>query len=427
MFPLIVYLLFLNTSSVGRGGGGGGGGGICAASAASSEPSNVATAIPVIDIGPLLSPPRSSASSHDDDDDEDSSRKGRDDVVRRMGEACRDVGFFAVTNHGISTVAVDAAWDAAGRFFDSPPESKEAVTDSGDDYPYGYERSERLEAGKRTGGEVPEEAAECEAPLPPPPPVDLKETFSLGPPDGSGSGMPSRRFPPDPADLGPALIKYYEAMEALAAVLLRAFASALNLDEGWFEPLTDRHASALRCVNYPALPPDEGDPDGDGDGDGGQERGAQRVRVRAGAHTDYGALTILRSGGPGLQVARDRAVAPIDETRDDNDDDDDEPQWVDAPDLPDAFIVNIGDLMQRWTNDEWRSTLHRVVAPGGAGRTAERRRSMAFFVNVNNDAVVEPLGTCVGEDRPARYPPVRAGEYLMRKHLASMGVSFSEE
>lgn len=107
--------------------------------------------------------------------------------------------------------------------------------------------------------------------------------------------------------------------------------------------------------------------------------------------------------GPGLQVSKDR----------------DPPTWVDVPFVDDAFIINLGDLMRRWTNDRWQSTLHRVINPP-AGSGWGRRQSIAFFYNLNKDARVEVLN---GEDEEPKYEPIVAGDFLMQKHLASMAVS----
>mgnify|MGYP003385443684 CR=1 FL=1 len=118
--------------------------------------------------------------------------------------------------------------------------------------------------------------------------------------------------------------------------------------------------------------------------------------MRASAHTDYGTITILRSGGPGLQVCKDK----------------DPPQWVPVPHLEgqDVFIINLGDLMRRWTNEHYCSTLHRVLPSPG------RRQSMAFFHNLNRDALVCNLR----KDEEDKYEPIRAGDFLMQKHLASL-------
>eukprot|EP00756_Hemistasia_phaeocysticola_P047977 Hpha_TRINITY_DN22426_c0_g1::TRINITY_DN22426_c0_g1_i1::g.95052::m.95052 len=293
-------------------------------------------AIPVIDIGGL-------------DSDDFSCRM---QVARKIDAACRTTGFFAVVNHGVPGPVVDRAWGACRAYFDMPQcEKDKGRSDNKSVYPYGYERVESLDV---SGGEDP------------------KETYSLGPSDPL-SDMPLRRPPPAaPAGFEEALGEYYTALEALSLRLLRGCAMALGLEAGWFDSSMGRHQCALRALNYFEL----------------SEGGG---KLRAGPHTDYGALTILRSGGPGLQVWRGEGQG-----------------WVNAPDPPDGFIVNVGDLLQRWTNDRWTSTLHRVVAPR-EGR-AERRQSLAFFVNVNGDAVVEPLKGC----GPPKYGRTTAGEHLMQ-------------
>eukprot|EP01034_Spumella_vulgaris_P038069 gene38069-46976_t len=139
-------------------------------------------------------------------------------------------------------------------------------------------------------------------------------------------------------------------------------------------------------------------------------------QLRASAHTDYGTITILKSDGPGLQVSKDKSP----------------PTWVDVPHVEGGFIVNLGDLMRRWTNDEWLSTLHRVVVPSfeedssqwvfdtvDGVKATRRRQSMAFFHNLNRDAVVEVLLRTEGD--VAKHEPIIAGKFLMEKHLASIG------
>ena len=162
--------------------------------------------------------------------------------------------------------------------------------------------------------------------------------------------------------------------------IMRVFAVALDLPEDFFAPFLSAPVSALRALNYPPLaaPPKPG-------------------QIRAGAHTDYGSLTILlpQAGSRGLEIlAHDGA-------------------WIEVPARPGAFIVNIGDLMARWTNDRWTSTLHRVVIPGDGG--AVRRQSFAFFHQPNWDAEIVALDACVAAGQAAKYPPVRSGPYLMGK------------
>ncbi len=136
-----------------------------------------------------------------------------------------------------------------------------------------------------------------------------------------------------------------------------------------------RPISALRALNYPAL-----------------ERAPAAGQIRAGAHTDYGSLTILlpQAGSRGLEIFSQGA-------------------WTEIPPTPGAFVINIGDLMARWTNDRWVSTLHRVTIPSDGG--AERRQSFAFFHQPNWDAEIASLVA----DEAAKYAPVRSGPYLMSK------------
>lgn len=237
---------------------------------------------------------------------ENGSTSGRKVVAEQVGEACREIGFFAITNHGVDTTTIERAWSMSRDFFDLPLDKKlKSKTDNEAEYPYGYENAERLVRGKK-------ESAATLAP------ADLKETFSIGPCDPL-SGMPERRWPASPADFQPALTAYYRAMEGLAATLLQIFAVALNLPENWFVEKMKHHLSALRILNYFEV----------------DSSMVQAGTLRASEHTDYGALTILKSGGDGLQVKKDL---------------DDGTQWVDVPVLENAFVINIGDMMQRWTN-----------------------------------------------------------------------------
>ena len=267
-----------------------------------------------------------------------------------------------------------------------------------EDYPYGYENYESLgieRANATDDTTVANGAAISNI-------IDTKETFSIGP-SHSQSKMPRRRFPSNRPSFERTLTEYYTAMESLAQTLFRGLALALNLDTDWFlqKDVFDlsSHQCALRILNYPSL-----------------EYNGGKTVIRAGAHTDYGAMTLLLSGGPGLQL---RLSAK------------DEEEWIDVPYLEGAFVVNLGDLMQRWTNDRWRSTLHRVVAVPDSAVSEEnrdglvrsgRRQSVAFFVNMNGEANVEPFESCFDENNPVRYEAIRASDHLMQRHLQSIGM-----
>jgi isopenicillin N synthase-like dioxygenase len=176
-------------------------------------------------------------------------------------------------------------------------------------------------------------------------------------------------------------------MEALAARLMTMFAIALDLPPGFFHDKIDAHISALRVLNYP-----------------NQDRPPEPGQLRAGAHSDYGSLTILRQeqAPGGLQVV----------TRDGG--------WTDVPAIEGAYVVNIGDLMARWTNDRWVSTLHRVVNPPPDASGSTRRQSIAFFHQPNWDAKINCLPTCLDPTLGAKYDPIGSGAYLMSKFTSTV-------
>jgi isopenicillin N synthase-like dioxygenase len=229
------------------------------------------------------------------------------------------------------------------------------------------------------------------------PPADLFERFRIGPfgfeEDDYHRSRLEGAYAPNvwPAflpEFRTVLSEYYRSMSTLSRDLMRVFALTLGLEETWFDSKIDREMSSL-CLNHypaptaPALP--------------GQ--------LRAGAHTDYGTLTIVAPTGEpgGLQVrVRDGG-------------------WEDVFVTPGTFVVNIGDMMAQWTNDRWVSTLHRVANPPERTALATRRISLVYFHQPNPDALVECLPTCSGKDRPPRYAPVTAGDYISRKIESHFG------
>ena len=165
------------------------------------------------------------------------------------------------------------------------------------------------------------------------------------------------------------MLAYYDAAVTLGIDILRAIARDLDLQPEHFTDMMTESLSALRLLRYPPA------------------SGAHN-EIGAGAHTDYGAITLLMTDGePGLQV-RPRGK-----------------DWMDVPHVEDAYVVNIGDCMMRWTNDIYVSTPHRVLPP------QRTRRSVAMFVELNPDVVVRALP---GTGAP-KYPPIRAADYLMSR------------
>ena len=239
------------------------------------------------------------------------------DVAPSVAKACREIGFFVVKGHGVNPLVLNRAWEAARKFFDAPDSYKQSfATTNETEYPYGYEQSEVLTRGKQLDSDSINKDDSTTSP----PGADMKETFALGP-SNPASGMPPRRFPEGSVELQSALGDYYAEMERLAEKLLQLFALALDLPFDWFGDKMDHHMSALRLLNYFAIP-------------AGSHPQGRSPTVRAGAHSDYGVLTILKTGGPGLQVQ----------------DIDHKDRWIDVPYVEDGFVLNLGDLMQRWTN-----------------------------------------------------------------------------
>jgi isopenicillin N synthase-like dioxygenase len=302
------------------------------------------TDIPVIDLTPLRL----------------GGADGLRDVAGALGEACRGVGFFAVTGHGIDPAVTGKVFAAARDFFGRPAAEKTALSITRSPHNRGY-----VGIGTETLDETK--------------PTDLKEAFNIGldlPADHPEvvAGKPFRgvNLWPEIPGWRETMLAYFDAAWRLGRLLHRGFAVDLGLDPEHFDSRLDAPMAILRLLHYPPRP--------------GTVASGQ---MGAGTHTDYGNVTILATDGvAGLQVRRRDGV------------------WLDAPPVPGGFLCNIGDCLMRWTNDVYVSTPHRVQPP-------ERERySVAFFLDPNPDALVEALPGCVTADRPARYPPVLGADYL---------------
>ena len=301
-------------------------------------------------------------------------------LAAELDEICSEVGFFQIVGHGVDAES-DAAWAAMRDFFDLPLADRMSVVAPAADYPHGYSPVGGEALGRTRGGQAP---------------PDLKEVFNSGPVD-----PPTHRI--DDADeaeiwspnLWPAALPaleltwtdYHRAMQRLANRLMRLFASALRLPETYFDEYIDHAACGLRGICYPA-----------------RTSAPEPGQLRAGAHTDYGTLTLLRQDTVGGLEVTTRSG-----------------DWVGVDSIPGAFVVNIGDLMASWTNDRWRSTVHRVTdPPPGEDGSYTRRFSMPFFHNANWDATVCCLPTCLTPGERARHAPVVAGPHLRSKFRRSV-------
>ena len=285
---------------------------------------------------------------------------GRIAAAADICTALEGIGFFGIENHSVPPPVVDRAFHETERFFGLPMDDKLAV---------------RINMGHR--GYMPmadQHRADAERP-------NLSESFLIGPDLAEEDpavleGRPLHgvnQWPDGRDGFRDALAGYRDAMSNLGLKLLPLFETALDLPEGFFAARYRSPMGFVRSLHYPPLP-DDADPE----------------QFGAAPHSDFGFITILAQDDVGgLQV----------KTRDG--------EWIDAPNLPGVFLVNIGDMLMRWTNDRFRSTMHRVVnAPG------RDRYSLPFFFDPDFETEVACLESCTGPGNPPRYDPVVWGDYL---------------
>ena len=319
--------------------------------------------VPIIDIAPYRTGPAAAKAG----------------VVAAVDKACRDIGFLVITGHGVSPALIDRVDATARRFFKLPLDAKQALNRPKDDQVRGYSAVGNEGLSYSLGKKAP---------------GDLKESFTIGPIDpptsayytgpAAGPHFAPNLWPAQIADFRECWSEYFGTMSELAADLMRIFALGLALPEHFFDDKIDRHISMFRVLSYPnqTEPPEPG-------------------QLRAGAHSDYGSLTILkiedRPGG--LQVCNKAG------------------EWVSVPVVPNSFVVNIGDLMMQWTNDQWISTLHRVANPPREHANDSLRQSLVYFHQPNYDAMVECLPSCLAPGEKAKYAPISSGDHLRNKFL----------
>lgn len=298
--------------------------------------------LPVIDIAALTS----------------SNRDARCGVAHALRDACTEHGFFYCTGHGLPQALMDAVMDEARAFFDRPEAKKKNIDKSASACNRGYES---------LGGQTLQPGA-----MP-----DRKEGFYIGEEVTDGDPRLSRfnqgpnQWPADLPAFRPVMMAYFGALSVVAATLMRGIALSLDLDDDTFETFTHRPLSTLRLLHYPPSRPEMPD------------------EMGAGAHTDFGGLTLLMQDKVGgLQVQGPDG-------------------WIEAPALPGTFIVNLGDMIARWTNDRYRSTRHRVI-----NRSGRERYSVPFFYAGNPDYQVSCIPTCLAPGDVPKYPPVTVEDHL---------------
>lgn len=280
-------------------------------------------------------------------------------VAAEIGRACDEIGFFYAKGHGIAEHTVDAAVAAARRFFALPMAEKLAIR-----------------AGATNRGYTPMRESEHEKGKP-----DVNEGFELGfpvPPDdpdadGSNPVRAPNRWPDLPNFRDP-VEAYYMAAFGLGMTVLQGFALHFGLPERFFVDRFRRPVADMRLAHYP---PQSGD----------------ALEYGTFDHTDHGIITLLwQDENGGLEVF----------TRDE--------RWIPAPPVPGTFVVNIGDLMARWTNGRFRSTLHRVI-----NRSGRDRYSIPFFFNPDFDTCIDPRDLPGLSPDAESLPPVISGPFLISR------------
>jgi len=318
------------------------------------------TSIPVIDIGALRK------------GDQSGSRK----IAEQLGAACRDVGFFYVSNHGVPEEVISDTFKSAETFFSLPLEEK--LRYSLEKYSkcfrgYSPVLSE-LADGKRNSYELMEFSVEFDENHP--------DVLANKPMHGPNQW-------PDLPGYREAMTLYIDHLNSLGFDLMRGIALSLDLPQDYFyEAFHGRSFWQFRTANYPQAPNVKAMAD-----QLPQREKVESIEVgdhNCGAHTDYGCLTILLANSPGLQVLSRSGV------------------WFDAPVIPNAYICNIGDMLQYWTKDLYVATKHRVL-------TGSPRVSLPFFFQPDYETVIQPVETVTGAaDKP--FPPLKYGPYAFENY-----------
>ncbi|WJX25966.1 hypothetical protein P8452_14953 [Trifolium repens] len=293
-------------------------------------------------------------------------------TVNSLKQACLDSGFFYVVNHGISEEFMDEVFAQSKRFFTLPMKEKMKILRNEKHRGYTPVLDELLD---------PENQIHV---------GDYKEGYYIGvevsedDPESNKPFYGPNKWPAP--DILPGwretMEKYHrEALEVGKAVG-KIIALALDLDADFFDKpeMLGEPIATLRLLHY-----------------GGQISDPTKGLFGAGAHTDYGLITLLATDEvSGLQICKDRDAKPQ--------------KWEDVAPLKGAFIVNLGDMLERWSNGVFKSTLHRVLG------NHKERYSIAYFLEPSHDCLVKCLPTCKSETNPPKYPPILCRDYLSQRY-----------
>jgi isopenicillin N synthase-like dioxygenase len=273
----------------------------------------------------------------------------RADVAAKIGAACRNIGFFYIVNHGVPAALVDAVFAETRRFFEQSEAAKAGIAIEQSEVHRGYFKigGENLDPEKQTAD------------------GDLKEGIKIGRDLAASHPLVQAKTPLHGPNQWPqnlpgwreVMQEYYDVMEGLGRRLMRAFALALGLEEQYFDRWLKSPMTTLGPLHYPP---------------------------------QKGRIMLAQDAAGGLQVRNASG------------------EWIDAPPIADSFVVNIGDMMERWTNGVFTSTLHRVVNVSGL-----ERYSLPYFFDPDFNAEVVCLETCLEPGETPKYPPTTSGRHLL--------------
>ncbi|XP_076887509.1 protein LATERAL BRANCHING OXIDOREDUCTASE 1-like isoform X1 [Bidens hawaiensis] len=311
-----------------------------------------ANGIPEIDLSPYItsSPNTNTEAIHN--------------LVDQVRDACKNRGFFQVINHGVPIESREKIQLAAKRFFDQSMEEKRKVK-RGESNQFGYHDAEHTR-NVRDWKELFDFMVNAPAVMPVSHELDDEETIEY-----------DNQWPQYPPELREACEEYVKEVQKLFFKLLALISLSLNLPEDRFEPFFKNHTAFVRLNHYPpCLAPD--------------------LALGVGRHKDAGALTILAQDDVGgLEVKRKT-----------------DGEWIFVKPTPNAFIINVGDIIQVWSNVAYESVEHRVRL-----NSTRERFSIPFFFNPAHHTVVEPLAELTNEQNPAKYKAYKWGKfYVMRKY-----------
>jgi isopenicillin N synthase-like dioxygenase len=293
-----------------------------------------------------------------------------------IGKACREIGFFYVCGHGIPEDLIARQFAAAKAVFTVPESEKRALHMRNSVSASGFEP---------IGGQILDSQDSTGTPAPP----DLKESYyctTNAPEDGPRrptTAQTHNQWPAGNHAFKAQTLAYGEAVQALGDRILELLALSLDLPKNWFEPFYAGAAAKLRMLRYPPQTP-----------------GAQFNQIGAGAHTDWGGITLLAQDSLGGLEVRDVHGT-----------------WVRADPIPGTFVINLGDLMMRWTNGVYASNFHRVRN----NDSAQERYSLPFFYSPHGEARIQPIPSCVTAQNPRRFADCTAQEHVREMFKRSYG------